>query len=103
MSLRLIVKEVAEREGIRNPRELSQRSGIAYASCHRFWNGEVAQIGIETLERLCTLFKVWPNQLFDYRPEPKILPQDRSEALKATKAKRNPDSARKATKRGKTK
>jgi DNA-binding Xre family transcriptional regulator len=73
--MKLIVRQVAEREGIRNPLELSQKSGIAYASCHRLWNEEVKQIGIETIERLCTLLRVWPNQLFDYKPEPNLLPQ----------------------------
>ena len=73
--MKLIVRQVAEREGIRNPLELSQKSGIAYASCHRLWNEDVKQIGIETIERLCTLLKVWPNQLFDYKPEPDLLPQ----------------------------
>jgi len=76
MSMKLIVKEVAQREGIRNPVELSQKTGIAYGSCHRLWKGTATMIGVETLERLCTAFKVWPNQLFDYQPEPEILPSE---------------------------
>ena len=72
--MKLIIKEVAIREGIKNPLELSQKSGVPYASCYRLWNGETKMIAVETLERFCTLFKVWPNQLFDYTPEPEILP-----------------------------
>ena len=93
MSMKLIVKEVAQREGIRNPVELSQKTGIAYGSCHRLWKGTATMIGVETLERLCTALRVWPGQLFDYQPELEILPPEIS--AKESKGEKKPVRKRK--------
>lgn len=87
MSMKLIIKEVAQREGIRNPVELSQKTGIAYGSCHRLWKGTATMIGVETLERLCTALRVYPGQLFDYHPEPEILPSEGSAKVSEGKKK----------------
>ncbi len=76
MSMKLIVKEAAQREGIRNPVELSQKTGIAYGSCYRLWQGTATMIAVETIERLCTALRVYPGQLFDFQPEPEILPSE---------------------------
>jgi DNA-binding Xre family transcriptional regulator len=64
--LRLKVKEVALAKGYKNALELSQKTGIGYASIYGIWNGEPKQIGIETLNRLCETLKVRPGQLFEY-------------------------------------
>lgn len=97
MSMKLIVKEVAQREGIRNPVELSQKTGIAYGSCHRLWKGTATMIGVETLERLCTALRVYPGQLFDYQPEPEILPSEIS--AKESKDKKKQEHKGKVKKR----
>jgi DNA-binding Xre family transcriptional regulator len=93
MSMKLIVKEVAQREGIRNPVELSQKTGIAYGSCHRLWKGTATMISVETIERLCTAMRVWPSQLFDYQPEPEKLPSESS--AKETKGEKKREHKRK--------
>ena len=80
--LRLIVKELAEREGIENPLQLSQRSGLSYETCRRVWNDAAEQWGRKTIERLCDVLHVRPGQLFHYESEP-----DKLERALKTKAK----------------
>jgi len=72
MTLRLIVREVAEREGISNPYELSKRARLPYETCRALWNENSNMIALKTLERLCTVLKVRPSQLIEYEPE--VLP-----------------------------
>lgn len=67
--LRLKIRHLAESKGISSALALSQRTGIAYGSCHALWNGEPKFIALETLERLCKGLKVRPGQLFEYEPE----------------------------------
>jgi DNA-binding Xre family transcriptional regulator len=69
MTLRLIVREVAEREGISNPYELSKRARLPYETCRALWNENSNMIALKTLERLCTVLKVRPSQLIEYEPE----------------------------------
>ncbi|HXG68725.1 MAG TPA: helix-turn-helix transcriptional regulator [Blastocatellia bacterium] len=69
------VREVAEREGIRNALELSHRSGVPYASVYGLWHGTAKMISFATLDRLCAALGCRPGQLFDYTPEPDKLPR----------------------------
>lgn len=54
--LRLKVKEVAERRGIKNASELSREAKIAYATAYRLWTGDPGDkskgIGILVLYRV---------------------------------------------------
>jgi putative transcriptional regulator len=59
----LKIKEVAEQRGINNPFTLSQVSGLAYASCHRIWNGQPAMIGLDTIDRLCEALNCEPGDI----------------------------------------
>lgn len=68
--LRMVVKDVALREGIENPNALAEATGLPYETCRRLWNKTPAMIGISTIERLCDVLKVRPGQLFDYEHEP---------------------------------
>ena len=68
--IKLVVKEVAEKEGITNPLELSRLSGLPYETCRRAWNDDASQIGLKTIERLCDVLRVGPGQLFEYYYEP---------------------------------
>jgi DNA-binding Xre family transcriptional regulator len=68
--LRFAVREVAEKAGIRNALDLSQRAGLPYESCRRLWQGTSSMVALTTLERLCQVLEVRPAQLFDYEPEP---------------------------------
>lgn len=64
--IRLIVREVAEREGISSPRELERAAGISYATAHALWNGNPRMVQLETLEMICTSLGVRPGQLFEF-------------------------------------
>jgi DNA-binding Xre family transcriptional regulator len=69
MSLRLIVREVAEREGIKTPYELSKLARLPYETCRALWNEQSNMIALKTLERLCTVLKVRPSQVIEFEPE----------------------------------
>jgi len=79
--LRLVVKELAEREGIENPNALAVATGLPYETCRRIWRGEPRLIGLDTIERLCDFLRVRPGQLFDYEFEAKL--HRRSEGRKS--------------------
>ena len=66
--IRLVVREVAEREGISSPRELERATGISYATAHALWNGIPRMVQLKTLELICTSLGVRPGQLFEFEP-----------------------------------
>jgi DNA-binding Xre family transcriptional regulator len=68
--IRLVIREVAQREGIENPNALSQAAGLPYETCRRLWQEKATMISLNTIERLCDVLKVRPAQLFDYEYEP---------------------------------
>lgn len=68
--IRLVVKEVAQREGVENPNALSQMTGLPYETCRRLWQEKATMISLNTIERLCDVLRVRPSQLFDYEYEP---------------------------------
>jgi DNA-binding Xre family transcriptional regulator len=65
-TIKLMVKEVAERKGIPNPFVLSNRTGLNYASCYRLWNNNQQRVDLKTLALLCEVLEVKPGQLFEY-------------------------------------
>ena len=68
--IKLVVKEIAQREGIENPNALSQMTGLPYETCRRIWQDKATMISLNTIERLCDVLRVRPSQLFDYEYEP---------------------------------
>lgn len=78
--IRLIVRKIAEKEGITSPRELERATGLSYATAHALWNGHPRMVQLETLELLCTRLGVRPGQLFDFEPN-----QDKLNSLLKTK------------------
>jgi DNA-binding Xre family transcriptional regulator len=74
MSMELIVKDVAEREGFNSAYELANRTGIPVNSMYRIWSGKARMIGLDTLDKLCTVLNVKPGQLFQHEAEPDKLP-----------------------------
>jgi DNA-binding Xre family transcriptional regulator len=80
--IRLVIREIAQREGIENPNALSQATGLPYETCRRLWQEKATMISLNTIERLCDVLRVRPAQLFDYEYEP-------------GKAKRSRDARRK--------
>lgn len=59
----LRVRELAEQRGIKNPLNLSQASGLGYATCHRMWNEQPLAIGLDTIDRLCEALDCEPGDL----------------------------------------
>ena len=91
--IRLLVKDVAEREGIASAYELSNLTGIHVTSMYKIWNGTARMIGLETLDKLSTVLNVKPGQLFEHAAEPEKLPQresKRSARPTGTKLRRAP-------------
>ncbi|HJQ26888.1 MAG TPA: helix-turn-helix transcriptional regulator [Blastocatellia bacterium] len=78
--IRLVVKDIAIREGIDNPNALAEKTGLPYETCRRVWNDNSKHIGLSTIEALCDALRVRPGQLFDYEYEP--------DKKQATKGKR---------------
>jgi DNA-binding Xre family transcriptional regulator len=66
-TVRLLVKEAAEKKGISNPFMLARETGLNYAACYKMWQGDQQRIDLKTLARLCEAFGVKPGQLFEYR------------------------------------
>ena len=67
--IKLDVQNLCIREGITNPFQLAEVTGLPYATCRRIWQGTPAMIGLNTIERLCDVLRVRPGQLFDYEFE----------------------------------
>jgi len=65
--MRLRVKEIAQRRGIKNASQLSFFTGIPVDTCYRLWSGETEHIGVNTtLERLCDKLQTHPGEIFDF-------------------------------------
>ena len=67
--IRLIVREVAEREGIKTPRELERATGLSYSTAYGLWKGDARMIKLETIELVCTRLGVRPGQLFAFEAD----------------------------------
>ena len=67
--LRWVVREVAERAGIRNARELAAKTGLPPTSVYRIWTGKATRTDLATLDKLCTVLEVKPGQLFEHEAE----------------------------------
>jgi DNA-binding Xre family transcriptional regulator len=68
-TVRLTVKELAEKRGISNPFMLAKETGLNYAACYKMWHGEQQRVDLKTLAKLCEIFSVKPGQLFEYKPD----------------------------------
>jgi DNA-binding Xre family transcriptional regulator len=66
--VRLIVKEIAEKRGIKNPFALSKATGINYANCHKLWQGNQKMISVDTVDKLCEALGCTPNDLLVFTP-----------------------------------
>jgi len=73
--MRLKFRELAERQGIKNARQLAARSGINLTSCYQLWNGTAKMISFEALNTLCNVLQAGPALLLDYTPD--VESQDR--------------------------
>jgi DNA-binding Xre family transcriptional regulator len=93
--IRLIVREVAEREGISSPRELERATGISYATAHALWNGSQLMMQLETIELICTSLGVRPGQLFEFEPNQEKLTRLLNKKQEQKSKRKIPGSKRK--------
>jgi DNA-binding Xre family transcriptional regulator len=73
--IRWVVREVAERAGLRNARELAIKTGLPPTSVYRIWTGKATRTDLATIDKLCTALDVKPGQLFEHDAEPDRLPK----------------------------
>jgi len=67
--IRVAVREVAEKRGIKNANQLKDATGFPPNMASRLWKGSVEKIGISTLDKLCSVLKCHPNDLLRFEPE----------------------------------
>ena len=69
--LRVAIKEVADRRGIKTSSELATLLSVPRSTGSRLWKGSVDRIDLGTLEKLCDVLKCKPNDLLRYEPDAK--------------------------------
>jgi excisionase family DNA binding protein len=70
MKVKIKIAELAGQHNFKNAYALQNALNISPTMASRLWSGEFKQIGIETIEKLCELFKCSPNDLFGYDVAP---------------------------------
>jgi DNA-binding Xre family transcriptional regulator len=65
----LKIKEVAQRQGIKNAAQLSKLTGIGFQSAYQLWDGTAKGIQFETLNTLCNKLQAGPALLLEYTPD----------------------------------
>jgi DNA-binding Xre family transcriptional regulator len=86
--VRIKIRELAERKGISNPFQLMKATGLNYAQCYLYWNGEPKQLGVDAINRLCMAFAITPGQLFEFERDPEW--KETAQTIKRVKSsKRN--------------
>src|SRR5262245_36375793 len=62
--IKLNIRSLATATGINNPLVFSKQSGLAYAMCYKLWNDQQTRIDLATIDRLCSVFRCSPGDLF---------------------------------------
>jgi DNA-binding Xre family transcriptional regulator len=70
MKAKIRIAELAGQHGFKNAYALQNALKCSPTMASRLWSGEFKQIGIETMEKLCDLFKCSYNDLFGYESAP---------------------------------
>jgi DNA-binding Xre family transcriptional regulator len=65
-TIRIAVRETAEQLGIKNPTQLSEKTGLNYGSCYDLWEARTKRLDLKTLSKLCETLGVSPNELLGY-------------------------------------
>jgi DNA-binding Xre family transcriptional regulator len=92
--MRLKFREIAERQGIKNARQLAARSGINLTSCYQLWNGTAKMISFEALNTLCNVLQAGPALLIDYTPDVQPTGSDPQSTDKASERRSSSRSAK---------
>lgn len=67
--MRLKIREVAERVGVKNASHLRTLTGLGTGTCYQIWDGMLTRIDLETLNTICNKLQVGPAMLFEYTPD----------------------------------
>jgi DNA-binding Xre family transcriptional regulator len=67
--IRIQIKDLAEKRGYANANQLREALDVSPTLAARLWKGGFAQIGIVTLDRLCSLLKCQPDKLLKYESD----------------------------------
>lgn len=96
--MKLKVREIAEKVGIKNAAQLRARTGLGMKTSYQLWNGETELVSLQTLNTLCNVLQCGPALLLEYTPD---LTEDRGESppgqAEETKARRTRISTAKRT------
>lgn len=68
MALTVLIRERAEKRGIKNAHQLGLALGVAPNVSARLWSGEFEKLGMNTFEKLCEVLACQPSALFKYEP-----------------------------------
>jgi DNA-binding Xre family transcriptional regulator len=67
--MRLAIREVAERRGVKNAYQLQKALEVPPSVAARLWKSEMRMIGLDTLDLLCSRLKCKPNDLLKFEPD----------------------------------
>jgi DNA-binding Xre family transcriptional regulator len=100
MSVKLRIKEVSERLGIMNAKQLRDFTGLGMGTCYQLWDGSARGIQFDTLNTLCNSLQVGPAMLFEYTPdvEPEESTPHSSESSKIGRRSSGPAKSKRASK-----
>lgn len=66
MKIKIKIAEVAGKRGLKSAYALQKALDCSPTMASRLWKGNFKLIGIETIEKLCELFKCSPNEFLEY-------------------------------------
>jgi excisionase family DNA binding protein len=64
--MKVKIAETAEKHGVKSAYALQKALDLSPTIAARLWKGEFSKIGINTLEKLCELFKCQTDDLLEY-------------------------------------
>lgn len=67
--MKLKVREIAEKVGIKNAAQLRARTGLGMKTSYQLWNGETELVSLQTLNTLCNVLQCGPALLLEYTPD----------------------------------
>lgn len=65
------IAELAKKRGITTAYQLQKALGIPPGHAARLWKGDLKMIGLDTVNRLCTVLRCEPSQILVFKPDPK--------------------------------
>jgi DNA-binding Xre family transcriptional regulator len=60
------IREMAEKRGITTAYQLQKALDVSPSLAAKWWRNDMKMIGVDTLDRLCKLFRCKPNDILRY-------------------------------------